>query len=135
MAQDRNDGGISRRACLGGAALVLGGGAAALTSSAAWAKVDQKAAMYQDKPKDGKMCSGCAPVQSTECLHRGRRQHRPERLVPVLRRQGLIGWRRGRLQQAPGRAFQLQQVALGRQPSGEAGEAAAGCRPRGGRAR
>ena len=64
MAQDRNDGRISRRACLGGAALVLGGGASVLVSSAAWAKADQKSAMYQDKPKDGKKCSGCAQFQA-----------------------------------------------------------------------
>ena len=64
MAQDRKDGGISRRACLGGAALVLGGGAAVLASSAAWAKTDQKSASYQDKPKDGKKCSGCAQFQA-----------------------------------------------------------------------
>lgn len=64
MAEDRMDGGITRRACLGGAALALGGGATVLTSSMAWAKVEQKAAMYQDKPKDGKMCSGCAQFQA-----------------------------------------------------------------------
>ena len=64
MGEDRNDNRISRRACLGGAALVLGGGAAVLTSSAAWAKVDQKAAMYQGQPKDGKMCSGCAQFKA-----------------------------------------------------------------------
>ncbi len=64
MAQDRRDGGISRRACLGGAALVLGGGAAVLASSAAWAKADQKSASYQTQPKDGKQCSGCAQFKA-----------------------------------------------------------------------
>ena len=63
MADDRNNG-ISRRACLGGAAVVLGGGMAVLASSAAWAKTDQKTAMYQGEPKDGNKCSGCAQFKA-----------------------------------------------------------------------
>lgn len=63
MADDRKDG-ISRRTWLGGAALVLGGGAIALTATAAQAGVSQEAAMYQDKPKDGNKCSGCAQFKA-----------------------------------------------------------------------
>lgn len=55
---------VSRRAVLGGATIVLGGGAALLSATAALAKADQKSAMYQDKPKDGKKCSGCAQFKA-----------------------------------------------------------------------
>jgi hypothetical protein len=50
---------LSRRAWLGGAATVLGLGASSLVSTRASAKTPQKAAMYQEQPKDGKMCSAC----------------------------------------------------------------------------
>ena len=56
---------LSRRAMLGGTALVLGAGASGLmATSALAAKTPQKAAMYQDKPKDGKMCSACTQFEA-----------------------------------------------------------------------
>ena len=55
---------LSRRAMLGGTALVLGAGASALIATSALAKTPQKAAMYQDKPKDGKMCSACTQFEA-----------------------------------------------------------------------
>ena len=65
MTDERKNDGLSRRAWLGGAALVLGGGAGLLTASEeAYAKVAQAMAKYQTMPKDGKMCSGCAQFKA-----------------------------------------------------------------------
>lgn len=52
--------GITRRTWLGRAAFVVGAGATGLISTSALAKTPQAAAKYQDSPKDGKMCGGCA---------------------------------------------------------------------------
>ncbi len=53
--------GISRRQVLRGAAVGVGGVAAAMAIAApAQAKMEQKAAGYQDTAKDGQQCSTCA---------------------------------------------------------------------------
>ena len=55
-------GGISRRAWLGGAAMVVGVGAC-LASTAASAKTAQADAKYQDSPKGQSKCGTCAQFQ------------------------------------------------------------------------
>lgn len=55
--------GISRRACLGGAALIVGAGATCMMSTSAAAKTSQADAKYQEKPQGDNKCSGCAQFQ------------------------------------------------------------------------
>jgi hypothetical protein len=58
------EGGVSRRELLRGA-VIAAGGAAALAGSVvpAQAKMTQKAAGYQDSPKNGASCATCALFQ------------------------------------------------------------------------
>ena len=59
---------LTRRAWLGGAAMVVGLGTTGALSTRAIAdsKTPQKAAMYQEQPKDGKMCSTCMQFQAPD---------------------------------------------------------------------
>jgi hypothetical protein len=57
---------VSRRVLLTGTALALGAVAtgAAATHARAQQKVSQADAKYQDHPKDGQQCDGCAQFQA-----------------------------------------------------------------------
>jgi hypothetical protein len=57
-------GAVSRRQVLHGAVVAAGGAGLVMASvMPAQAKVPQKAAGYQDKPKDKQQCSSCAHFQ------------------------------------------------------------------------
>lgn len=58
--------GISRRAWLGGAAMVVGVGATCMMATSAAAKTSQKDAKYQDKPQGSDKCSGCTQFQAPD---------------------------------------------------------------------
>lgn len=55
---------ISRRAWLGGAALVVGAGAICMMSSSAMAKASQADAKYQGEPKGELKCSNCVHFEA-----------------------------------------------------------------------
>jgi hypothetical protein len=56
---------VSRRVALSGAAFALGAAAiaTAVSQAAAQQKIGQADAQYQDKPKGGQHCDGCANFQ------------------------------------------------------------------------
>jgi len=62
---NKNSASVSRRQLLRGGAVIAGSAAMlAVTVSPAQAKMSQKAAAYQDTPKDGAACSTCALFQA-----------------------------------------------------------------------
>lgn len=60
------DGAISRRTWLGGAAMIGVGAVCGMAATRAAAQTKQKQAevQYQNSPKDGNKCSGCALFQA-----------------------------------------------------------------------
>ena len=56
--------GLTRRAWLGGAAIIAGVGASILTAGSAAAKTDQAAAKYQDQPKGQAKCGSCSQFEA-----------------------------------------------------------------------
>lgn len=57
---------VSRRAWLGGAAMIAGFGATCLMAASASAKTPQVTAKYQDKPQGSAKCSGCSQFEAPE---------------------------------------------------------------------